>query len=86
MSGDATALVVEDDGPGLAPHELPFVFDRAWRGARADRPDGPDAGGRGLGLAIARQIAELNGWSLRAEARPGGGLRFVLAFEAAAGR
>jgi signal transduction histidine kinase len=80
VSGDAIALVVEDDGPGVAPHELPFVFDRAWRGARADRPDAPDAGGRGLGLAIARQIAELNGWSLRAEARPGGGLRFVLAF------
>jgi signal transduction histidine kinase len=86
VSGDATGLVVEDDGPGLAPHELPFVFDRAWRGPRADRPDAPDEGGRGLGLAIARQIAELNGWSLLAEARPSGGLRFVLAFPGAAER
>jgi signal transduction histidine kinase len=86
VSGDATGLVVEDDGPGLAPHERPFVFDRAWRGPRADRPDAPDEGGRGLGLAIARQIAELNGWSLLAEARPSGGLRFVLAFPGAAER
>jgi signal transduction histidine kinase len=86
VSGDATALVVEDDGPGLPEHELPFVFERAWRGARADRAhpaDPADPGhdaGRGLGLAIARRIAELNGWSLRVEPRTGGGLRFVLAF------
>jgi signal transduction histidine kinase len=82
VSGDAHALVVEDDGPGLPPEVLPRVFERSWRGPRADR--GADAAppGQGLGLAIARQMSELNGWTLTAHARTGGGLRFVLAFSA----
>ena len=81
VSGDARVLVVEDDGPGLPAESLPQVFERAWRGPRADRVDEPPDPGRGLGLAIARQMAELNGWTLDASARPGGGLRLVLAFE-----
>jgi signal transduction histidine kinase len=80
VSGDARALTVEDDGPGLPPDELPLVFERAWRGRRADLRDDATRTGRGLGLAIARQMAESNGWTLGAQARPGGGLRFVLRF------
>lgn len=83
VSGDARALTVEDDGPGLPPDVLPLAFERAWRGPRADRDGDAARPDRGLGLAIARQMAELNGWTLSAHARPGGGLRFVLAFGAA---
>jgi len=50
--GMEATLVVEDDGPGLAPDELGHVFDRFWRS-----PDAPD-GGIGLGLSIAAWIAE----------------------------
>lgn len=80
VSGDAHALTVEDDGPGLPPDVLPLVFERSWRGPRTDRGSGAARPGRGLGLAIARQMCELNGWTLTAHARAGGGLRFVLAF------
>ena len=66
-------LVVEDEGPGLAPENLDRVFDRFWRA-----PDAPQ-GGTGLGLAIARWIAEHHGGTIHAENREdGAGARFVV--------
>lgn len=61
------AIEVVDDGPGIAPHDLPFVFDRYYRGRLHDAADAPPDGERGLGLAIARGIADLYGWRLTAE-------------------
>ena len=61
-------LTFEDHGPGIAPTDLPHVFDRFYRGSDArDRP------GSGLGLAIVRQVAEAHGGSVAAEAAVGGG-------------
>ena len=79
-TGDARTLTIEDDGPGIPESDLPFVFERAWRGPRADRGETADEpeSGRGLGLAIARQLAELNGWTLDVEPRAGRGVRFTL--------
>jgi signal transduction histidine kinase len=66
----SAVLVVDDDGPGLRPEDLPRVFDRFWRA-----PDAPP-GGTGLGLAIARWIVERHGGSITAANRPSGGARF----------
>jgi signal transduction histidine kinase len=66
-------VLVDDDGPGFSPEELPYVFDRFYRGERS-RP----TGGSGLGLAIVREIARRHGGSVRAENRPEGGARVVL--------
>jgi len=64
---------VRDHGPGIAPGDLPHVFDRFYRGRDArDRP------GSGLGLAIVRQVAEAHGGSVAAEAADGGGTRLRL--------
>jgi len=61
-------LTVRDHGPGIAPDEVPHVFDRFYRGAEArGRP------GSGLGLAIVNQVAGQLGGSVRAESAPGGG-------------
>jgi two-component system, OmpR family, sensor histidine kinase MprB len=61
-------VCVRDHGPGLDPEELPHVFDRFYRGARArGRP------GSGLGLAIVRQVAEAHGGTVALEPAPGGG-------------
>ena len=61
-------VTVRDHGPGLDPEELPHVFDRFYRGARArGRP------GSGLGLAIVRQVAEAHGGTVALEPAPGGG-------------
>ena len=58
---DRGEVTVADDGPGIAPADIPFVFDRFYRAANArGRP------GSGLGLAIVRQVAELHGGSVTA--------------------
>jgi signal transduction histidine kinase len=65
------AIVVDDDGPGLAPELRQAVLQR---GVRAD-----EAGtGSGLGLAIVRDLAELHGGRIMLEAAPSGGLRVRL--------
>jgi signal transduction histidine kinase len=64
---DAT-LVVADRGPGVPPEELDRVFDRYFRSDQRRTSDG-----LGLGLAIARRVAELHGGSLSAvNAEPSG--------------
>ena len=66
---------VRDHGPGIAPADLPHVFERFYRAAGAR-----SAPGSGLGLSIVRQIAEAHGGRVEATDAPGGGalLRFVL--------
>jgi protein-histidine pros-kinase len=62
-------LLVDDDGPGIAPELLPQVF-APWV-----RAPGAAAPGHGLGLAIARELAERDGALLTLHNRPEGGLR-----------
>jgi signal transduction histidine kinase len=76
-------IEIADDGVGIAPQDLPLVFDRYYRGRRVDAPEQAGNGHRGLGLAIARQIADLNGWQLAIESTPGQGTRFILSLTAA---
>jgi len=58
--GGQVRLQVRDSGPGLAPEDVPRVFDRFYRANRA-RTSGEGTGGTGLGLAIGRWIAEAHG-------------------------
>ncbi len=68
-----TRVSVSDTGSGIAPEDLPHIFERFYR---ADRSRDRSTGGAGLGLAIARQIAELHGSRLEVESSPGRGSRF----------
>jgi signal transduction histidine kinase len=70
---------VQDTGTGIAPEELPRVFDRFYRGDEARAR----AGGTGLGLAIARMVAERHGGAIRAESEPGRGSTFTVRLPAA---
>ena len=72
-------LEVSDNGPGIAPADLPFVFERYYRGRLADTP-GEAKSDRGLGLAIAKHAAEVNGWRLTVDSAPHSGTCFLLAF------
>jgi two-component system sensor histidine kinase BaeS len=64
---------VRDDGDGITPDELPYVFDRFWRG---DKSRARETGGSGLGLAIAKQLIEAQGGSIGVESQSGEGSRF----------
>ncbi|WP_168929615.1 HAMP domain-containing sensor histidine kinase [Nocardioides sp. GY 10127] len=68
--GSECLLLVEDDGEGIDPADLPHVFERLYRGRNALRSA---AQGAGLGLAIARAIAATHGGSIAIESRPGRG-------------
>ncbi len=54
---------VHDSGSGIAPEQLPFIFDRHWRG--------DSKGGAGLGLYIARRIVEAHGGQIWASSHAG---------------
>jgi signal transduction histidine kinase len=72
------SLRVEDDGPGIAPDNVPLLFDR-FRRFHATGPKAPE--GYGLGLPIAQTIAQFHKAVLRAESVLGKGTAFVVDFE-----
>lgn len=66
-------LSVADQGPGVAPQDLPHVFDRFYRSEEArSKP------GSGLGLSIVAQAAARHGGSVTATRSPSGGAEFLL--------
>ncbi|MBI1355157.1 MAG: HAMP domain-containing protein [Acidobacteria bacterium] len=75
VSATECRIEVEDTGPGIPPDALPHVFDRFYRAA----PDRARLEGAGLGLAIARTIAQAHGGRLEARSPDGGGAVFCLA-------
>jgi signal transduction histidine kinase len=68
-------LAVDDDGPGVPPADRDRVFERF---TRLDEARSARDGGAGLGLAIAHDIAERHGGSLRIDSEGAPGARFVL--------
>jgi two-component system sensor histidine kinase MprB len=64
---------VRDHGNGVDPEDLPYVFDRFYRGASSRGRQGS-----GLGLAIVRQVADQHGGSVEVENAPDGGAVFTL--------
>lgn len=64
--GDQARITIRDTGPGIPDDELPHVFERHFRGRRAERP------GLGLGLYIAKTLVEAHGGTIRCERREDG--------------
>ncbi|WP_249009158.1 cell wall metabolism sensor histidine kinase WalK [Conexibacter sp. DBS9H8] len=79
VTADCGGVIVRDHGDGIAPGDLPYIFDRFYRGVNSRATLGS-----GLGLAIVRQTALLHGGSVTAENAPDGGAVFSLTLPGAA--
>lgn len=77
--GDVLVVRVADEGPGLSPRDAERAFEPFTRVTGAP----PDTGSAGLGLSIARGLAEAQGGRIEYRRRPGGGSAFVLSLPAA---
>jgi two-component system sensor histidine kinase BaeS len=75
-TGQGLLIVVQDTGQGIPAEDLPYVFDRFWRGDRS-RSHARGAGS-GLGLAIARQLVEAHGGRIGVDSEPGVGTKFTI--------
>ncbi len=73
-AGGGLQVAVSDSGPGIAAEDLPYVFERFYRG---DRSRARRSGGSGLGLSISRKLIEAHGGRIWAESEPGQGARFA---------
>src|SRR5438445_316472 len=77
QSDGRVTLTVADTGIGIAPGDLPHIFDRFWRADSARTRTG-ERPGAGLGLAICKWIAEAHGGPLDVQSRPGRGTTFTV--------
>ena len=68
-------LSLSDTGPGIAPEELPKIFERFYRSDSARKAE---SGGHGLGLSIARIIVVAHGGKLRVRSKLGAGTTFSI--------
>jgi len=69
-AGPEVRVAVTDTGEGIAPEDLPHIFEQFYRG---DRARSRDDGGSGLGLSIAERIVAAHGGRIWAESEPGKG-------------
>lgn len=65
---------VEDDGPGISPGDIKYIFDRFYRADRSRKRES----GSGLGLSISKWIAEAHKGSIDVQSRPAAGSVFTI--------
>lgn len=70
-------LTVADEGPGIAPEDLPHVFEQFYRGEKSRNRA---SGGSGIGLSLAKSFVEAQGGTIHAENRKTGGAAFIVEF------
>ncbi len=68
-------ITIRDSGAGIPAGDLPYVFDRFWKG---DKTRSRTSGGSGLGLAIARQLVSAHGGTIVVESEEGVGTKFTV--------
>jgi signal transduction histidine kinase len=76
LTDDAVEIAIADTGEGIAPEDLPHIFERFWRADRARVRDNRLAAGTGLGLSVAKSLVEAQGGRIWAESTLGQGSTF----------
>ncbi len=71
-------LEVRDTGTGIAPDDLPYVFDRFYRTDKSRQRFPDDPGSTGLGLAIAKALVEAHGGTITVQSKMGQGTSFTV--------
>jgi two-component system OmpR family sensor kinase/two-component system sensor histidine kinase BaeS len=69
-------ITIRDTGEGIPPEDLPFIFDRFWRGDKSRQRQ--SGAGSGLGLAIAKQFVQAHGGQISVESQLGRGTTFTI--------
>ena len=69
-----TEIIVEDSGPGISKADLPYLFDRFYKG------EGSSDDSVGIGLALSRSIIAAQNGTIKVENVPTGGARFTIRF------
>jgi len=72
LSENSFQISVKDNGPGLIPEEIPFLFDKFQRGVSSS------SGGTGLGLSICKGIVDAHNGYVSAENNADGGAKFTI--------
>ncbi len=72
---EGVRITVSDTGGGIPPDDLPYIFDRFWRG---DKSRTRTEGRSGLGLAITKQLVLAHGGTITAESEVGKGTTFII--------
>ncbi len=72
---DQVKIIVTDNGSGIPPEEIPFIFDRFYQSKLSTSGEGT-----GIGLSLCKEFAELHKGTIEAENNPEKGVRFILTF------
>jgi signal transduction histidine kinase len=72
FAGEVT-LVVSDNGCGIPEEDIPYIFDPFYRGSNSRREDG-----KGLGLAVVKNIVDAYGWKINVTSRQNEGSKFTI--------
>jgi len=74
LQGDWVTVRVEDTGTGIAPDDLPHIFERFWR---SDQSRARETGGSGIGLTIVKKLIEIQGGTIHVTSTLGQGTIFL---------
>ena len=77
LNKNSVEFIVKDNGPGISSNDQKHIFERFYRADAARTRT--DASGYGLGLAIAKTLADRCGYTIRIKSKPSAGAEFILA-------